>query len=164
MLPSLTRRRFQASPFEALWDMRREMDRMFSGLTQDVEVPVSGYMPADVLETDEELRFTLDVPGFEPDQLNVTVENNVLTVSGERNWEHEEGKKEGKKEGEYHLFERRYGRFERSFALPQRVDADKIRADYQNGVLAIALPKIEQARPRRITVKAGNGARKIESK
>lgn len=162
MLPSLTTRRRnpQSSPFEALWDMRREMDRLFSGVSQNVDTSVAGYMPADVLETDNELRFTIDVPGLDPDQIDVTVENNVLTVSGERTWEHEEGKQEG----DYHLFERRYGRFERSFALPQRVNAEGIQATCDHGVLTIVLPKLEEARPRRIQVKAGNGARKIETK
>jgi HSP20 family protein len=161
MLPSLTsRRRHQTSPFEALWDMRREMDRMFNGVTQGVDTSVSGYMPADVIENDNELRFAIDVPGLDPDNISVTVENNVLTVSGERAWEYEEGKPDG----EYHLFERRYGRFERSFALPQRVNAEQIDATVDNGVLTILLPKLEEAKPRKIAVKAGNGGRKITSK
>jgi HSP20 family protein len=158
MLPSLTsRRRFQMSPFEALWDMRREMDRVFN---EGVDTSVSGYMPADVLENDNELRFRIDVPGLDPENINVTVENNVLTVSGEREWEREEGKPEG----EYHLFERRYGRFERSFALPRRVSAEKIDATVDNGVLTIVLPKLEEAKPRKIAVKAGNGGHRIAGK
>lgn len=161
MLPSLTsRRRAQVSPFDALWDMRREMDRVFNGMGQDVDTSVSGYMPADVLENDAELKFSIDVPGLDPENLNVTVENSVLTVSGERSWQREEGKPEG----DYHLFERRYGRFERSFALPQRVDAEKIDATVDNGVLTIVLPKLEEARPRKIAVKPGNGGRSIASK
>lgn len=161
MLPSLTsRRRAQTSPFETLWDVRREMDRLFNGYTTGVDTTVSGYMPADVLENDTELRFHIDVPGLDPDNVSVTVENNVLTVSGERTWEHEEGKPEG----EYHLFERRYGRFERSFALPQRVNAEMIDATMDNGVLTIVLPKLEEARPKKIAVKPGNGGRRIEGK
>jgi HSP20 family protein len=152
MLPSLTRRGQAISPFDALWDMRREIDRMFSGST---ELATQAWaMPAEVVETDNEIRFVVEAPGLRPEDLDVTVENNVLTVSGEKKVEHDEGEK-----GEYHLYERRYGRFERSFALPRRVDTEHVDANYENGVLTVTLRKSESAKPRRI--KVDNGARQI---
>jgi HSP20 family protein len=157
MLPSLTRRN-PASPFEALWDMRREVDRLFNGVTSTYEAS-TWTLPAEVVETPNELKFRLDAPGLKPEDIDVSVENNVLSVSGERKWEHEEGKPEG----EYHIFERRYGRFERSFALPRRVDASRIEAHYENGVLTLTMPKLEEAKPRRIQIKPGEGGRKIEA-
>ena len=159
MLPTPLRRRAAASPFDALWGLRSDLERVFNGFPQAVEAPLSGYMPAEVLETDNDVQFRIEVPGLTPEEIEVTVENNVLTVSGERKWEHEEGKPDG----EYHLFERRYGRFERSFALPKRVDANRIMATCDNGVLAVMLPKMEEAKPRRITVKGGSGATEIKS-
>ena len=152
MLPSLT------SPFDALWDMRREMDRLF-GSAGAYEAPGAWPVPAEVVETDNEYRFNIDLPGLKPDEIDLTVENNVLTVSGERKWEREEGKPEG----EVHLFERRYGRFQRSFALPRRVETNTIDAKYENGVLTITLAKAEEARPRRIEIGNGGTGRKIES-
>jgi len=160
MLPSLSRRRTPASPFDALWGLRNDLDRVFNGFPQTVEAPLSGYMPAEVLETDNDVQFRIEVPGLKPEEIEVTVENNVLTVSGERKWEHEEGKPEG----EYHLFERSYGRFERSFALPKRVDANRINATCEHGVLSVVLPKMEEAKPRRITVQPGTGAKEIKAR
>jgi HSP20 family protein len=157
MLPSLTRRN-PNSPFEALWDMRREVDRLFNGVTTTYE-NATWTLPAEVIETANEMTFRLDAPGLNREDIDLTVENNVLTVSGERKWEHEEGKPEG----EYHIFERRYGRFERSFALPRRVDASRIDAHYENGVLTVTMPKLEAAKPRRIEVKPGQTPRSIET-
>lgn len=156
MLPSLIVRR-ATTPFDALWDMRREMERLMNGLTTETQT-TSWYLPAEVLETDNEIRFQIEVPGLRPDDIDLTVENHVLTVSGERKWEHEEGKKEG----DYHVFERRYGKFERSFAVPQQVNTAKIDASYENGVLKVTLPKMEEAKPRRIQIHATDPHR-IES-
>lgn len=154
MLPSLTLRTM--TPFDAFDDMRRVMDRLFDGAV----IP-SGTapwrVPADVVETDGELRFSMDIPGVKPEDINVTVEKDVLTVSGERSWSHEE------KDGEYRRLERRYGRFQRSFVLPSQVDANRIAAQYENGVLTVVLPKLEEAKPRRIPINATNGGRQIEA-
>jgi len=160
MLPSLTRRLNPASPLDAVWGMSRELDRVLNDLGRAVETPISGYMPAEVVETDNEMRFEIEVPGLRPEQIDLTMENNVLTVSAERKWEHDEGRPDG----EYHLRERRYGRFERSFALPQRLDVNRITATCENGVLTVVLPKVEAAKPRRIEVGVSTGPREIESK
>jgi HSP20 family protein len=148
MLPSLIVRR-GTTPFDALWDMRREMERMMNGLTTETPT-TSWYMPAEVLETENEIRFEVEVPGLRPEDINLTVENGVLTISGERKWENEEGREKG----DYHVFERRYGRFERSFAVPQRVNTSRIEASYENGILKVVLPKMEEAKPRRIEIKS----------
>ena len=97
-----------------------------------------------------------------PDDLNVTVENGVLTVSGEKKFEREAGNEQ---KGAYRV-ERRYGRFERSLTLPQSVDAEKVTARYDNGVLTLELPKSAESRKRKIEIGRGNGAgsqKKIES-
>jgi HSP20 family protein len=156
MLPSLSRRGAMISPLEALWNLQRDMDHIFNGTTTEVQ---AWPLPAEVYETDNEIRFVIEVPGLRPDDIHVTVENNILTVSGEKKAEREEGQAKG----EYHLFERRYGRFERSFALPRSVESENINASYDNGLLTVVLPKTEAAKPRRIPVNAATGAREISS-
>lgn len=158
MLPSLRRRPQVATPFDALWDVRREMDRLFDTFAQ----PADGMtaLPAEVLETDSAIRFMIEIPGMKPEDIELTVENNVLTVSGEKRWQ----KEEGKPEGEYHLLERRYGKFARAFALPHKVDAAAIQATYDQGVLTVNLPKLEEARARRIEIRSGEHGREIEGK
>jgi HSP20 family molecular chaperone IbpA len=91
MLPSLTRRGQAISPFDALWDMRREMDRMFGGSTE--AATQAWAMPAEVVETDNEIRFVVEAAGLRPEDLDVTVENNVLTISGEKKVERNEGER-----------------------------------------------------------------------
>jgi HSP20 family protein len=155
MQPSLTRRGQTVSPFDTMLDMRRGMDRLFSGAI-DAETH-SSAMPAEVIETDNEIRFVLEVAGLRPEDLDITVENSILTVAGEKKVEKEDGEK-----GEYHLYERRFGRFERSFALPRRVDTERVEANYENAVLSVRLFKTEAARPRRIRI--GTGARQVDGK
>jgi len=114
----------------------------------------TGGTPAvDVRETAEEIRVRVELPGLARDDIQVSIENNVLTVAGEKKAEATE-----KDEGDWHLMERRYGGFERSFTLPPTVNAAAIAAAFHDGILTIALPKVETARPRRIEI-AANGAR-----
>jgi HSP20 family protein len=157
MIPVI-RRRQAATPFDALWDIRRDMDRIFDTLA--VPSDAVSTLPAEVLETDSDVRFMIEIPGMKPEDIELTVENNVLTVSGEKRWQ----KEEGRSEGDYHLLERRYGKFSRSFTLPQRVDASSIDAMYEQGVLTVSLPKAEEAKPRRIEVRSSGDGRKLESK
>jgi HSP20 family protein len=114
-------------------------------------------MPAEVVETEEEIRFDVEAPGFRLEDLDVTVENSVLTIAGEKKFE----QPEGRKESDFRLFERRYGRYQRSFALPPTVRGDRCEARYENGVLTVRLPKSEEAKPRRIQIE-GAGSRQIE--
>jgi HSP20 family protein len=101
----------------------------------------------DVMETDREIRVTAEMPGLRPEDISIELENNVLTISGEKKEERREGD-----EGRWHLSERRYGRFSRSFVLPRDVEQDQIQARCDNGVLEVTVPKSERARRRRIDI------------
>jgi HSP20 family protein len=120
-------------------------------LNQDLqgseEVSNRGWMPpVDIQETEEAYRLTAELPGLTRDDINITLENNVLRLSGERKLE-----KDVKKES-YHRIERSYGAFSRSFTLPHLVSSEKVQAAFQDGVLTITVPKAEQARPRKIAI------------
>jgi HSP20 family protein len=102
--------------------------------------------PVDIQETDDSYRIQVELPGLSKEDIQITLENNVLRLTGERKFE-----KDIKKEN-YHRIERTYGTFSRSFALPSQVSSDKVEAKFENGVLSIVVPKAEQAKPRHITV------------
>ncbi len=152
MLPTLRSRRV-LSPWADFATLRREMDELFdsffgrrAGVTNGefVWTPV-----CNVWEDENALYVQAELPGLTKDEISVSVENGVLTISGEKREERREGQKDT-----FHLYERRYGRFERSFTLPSNVDADHIRARYENGVLELTIPKTEEAKPRRIQIEA----------
>ena len=128
-------------PFE---EMNRLQDRFLSGrglAKQAFQVAVDIREEADAFYVDAE------VPGLAAEDVKVDVENNVLTLSGERKVEKEET------EGTYRRVERQYGSFTRSFSLPETVDADNVSADLKDGVLELRLPKKEAPTPRKISVK-----------
>ena len=105
------------------------------------------WSPAvDIYETENELVLKADLPDVELKDIDVRVENQTLTISGERKFEQEQSGKG------YHRIERSYGRFVRSFAVPQTFDTEQIAADFKNGVLSVTLPKKEAAKPRQIKV------------
>ena len=105
----------------------------------------SGWMPpVDVVETAEEVRIVAELPGVKPDAIGISVENNVLTLRGEKP-QPETGERT-------HRIERSYGSFERRFTVPATVAADRIQARYEHGVLTLTLPRAEAAKPRQITV------------
>jgi HSP20 family protein len=105
------------------------------------------WSPAvDIYETENELVFKADLPEVDQKQIDVHVENQTLTVSGERQFEKDE------KQKGFHRIERSYGRFTRSFAVPNTFDTEKIAASFKNGVLTVTLPKKEAAKPRQIKV------------
>ena len=105
------------------------------------------WSPAvDIYETENELVLKADVPDVDPKNIDVRVENQTLTVSGERKFE-----KENSGKG-YHRIERSYGSFVRSFAIPNTFDTEKINADFKNGVLSVTLPKKDAAKPRQVKV------------
>ena len=101
-----------------------------------------------VEESKDELILTAELPGMSENDISIEMENNVLTISGEKL----EQRTEGDEERRYHLWERRYGTFQRSFTLPRTVKADEIRATYDNGVLRVHLPKVAEAKGRKIAV------------
>jgi len=109
--------------------------------------------PVDISEDKENIVLTAELPGFKEDQLDIQMENGVLTIRGERTMEDE---KSGKN---YHRVERSYGQFVRSFTLPNNVNRDNIQARFENGLLHIELPKSEEAKPRQIRI-AGEGRKK----
>ena len=105
----------------------------------------------DIFETENELVLKADVPEVDPKNIGIQVENGTLTLKGERRFE--EQQKNGKG---FHRIERSYGSFVRAFSLPETVDAEKVKADYKNGVLTITLPKKEVAKPKTINVEISN--------
>jgi len=113
----------------------------------DNQQAFGSFVPAvDVYEDEHSLTLKLEIPGLNEEDINVTLENNTLTVSGERKFEKEE------KEENFHRIERRYGSFTRTFRLPSSVDAEKVEAGYDKGVLKITLAKRAEAKPKTIKI------------
>ena len=140
-------------PFRELHTLRNRMSRLFEeqyGGREDALMSSGAFVPpVDIYEDQQGIQLKLEVPGIDEKDLNINVENNVLTVSGERKFEKEQ------KEENFHRIERRYGSFVRSFTLPNTVDTEKITADYNSGVLNIHLVKREEAKPKQIKVNIG---------
>jgi HSP20 family protein len=110
--------------------------------------PMKAWTPlCDVLETDKELVIKFELPEVKKEDVEVKLEQNVLTLRGERKFEEKTDREN------YHRVERRYGEFMRSFNVPMYVDAAKIKAEFKDGVLTVTLPKSEEARPKQISVK-----------
>ena len=106
------------------------------------------WVPAvDVQETDKSFVFTAELPGLGKEDIEITLEENLLTLSGERTLQEKEEK------DTYHRIERAYGKFSRSFSLPSQVDNTEVAASFQDGLLTIEVPKSEQAQPRKIEIK-----------
>ena len=114
--------------------------------------------PVDVYEDEHTLVLKLEVPGIKQEDLDVRVENQTLTVKGERKFEKNE------KEENFHRIERRYGTFARTFTLPQIVDTNAPKASYEHGVLTISLPKKEAAKPKQVKVEIGTAAAAVQPK
>src|SRR5688500_9350916 len=114
---------------------------------------------ADVVETERDLMVVGDVHGCAPGDIELVLENNLLTISGERKSQWQEG---GERRA-FHLAERRYGRFSRAFVLPRDVDQDGIQARFENGVLMVTIPKSAETRRPPNETQAGVGARQMES-
>ena len=136
-------------------------DRMFDALLGGSGGSRSTLMRApetDVVETEREIRVMVEMPGLKRDNIDIDIENNVLTIRGEKREERQEGE-----EGKYHIAERRYGTFTRSFVLPRDVDSEDIQARFEDGVLNVTIPKSERARRRRIEVggSAGGGKQQV---
>jgi len=111
---------------------------------------VSGWAPVvDVNESASDVGITVELPGIDPSAVEITYENDVLTVKGEK----KSSRKEGDTETRYHLVERTFGAFTRSFRMPKGLDDSKIDAQYANGVLTIRVPKAAVAAPRKIEIK-----------
>ncbi len=138
-------------PAREIMTLREAMDRLFDdAFTRPLTFVRDGWSaPAiDMYQTDDEVVVKAALPGIKADEVQINVTGDVLTIKGEVKHEDE------KKERSWHIREQRYGSFERSVALPTDVVADKAKADFENGILTITLPKAEDVKPRTITVKA----------
>jgi len=140
-------------PFREVVALQNRLNSVFGGLNTEADSPLTtaSFVPAvDVYEDEKKVVLKLEVPGIEEKDLDVKVENNTLTVSGERKFEKEE------KEENFRRVERRYGSFTRSFTLPNTVNTEDINASYDNGVLKIRLGKRAEAKPKQIKVNVGS--------
>ncbi|GIV76602.1 Hsp20/alpha crystallin family protein [Litorilinea aerophila] len=140
-------------PFREMATFREMMDRLFD--ESFFEAPrlwsrrLEGFsVPMDVIETENEYIVKASLPGVDPNDVEITLTDNVLTIKGQTKSEQEYD------EQNYHLRERRFGSFSRSLTLPASVDADKVEAIHEHGVLTLHLPKVESAKPKKIAVKS----------
>jgi HSP20 family protein len=134
---------------------KNQWDRLFDNVLDmrsgfDLQGFGTGWIPSvDVEEAKDEYRFYAEMPGMKQEDIKISLAENVLTISGEKKAHYDVEK------GNFHRLERDYGSFQRSFSLPQRIQADKIKASFKDGILEITVPKSEEAKPRHITVTAG---------
>jgi HSP20 family protein len=131
--------------------LNQMLDAAFTGWPFTAEGPdlvTSAWVPAtDIFEDAEGLKISIELPGLKPEDVKLTIENDTLTIRGEKKQVAEE------KTTKVHRYERSYGSFERSFTLPNTVDAERVAARFEDGVLTVTLPKAEKAKPREIEVK-----------
>jgi HSP20 family protein len=137
------------SPFDEALSLRDAMSRLIEESVVRPTTGGQGFTPAlDLYETNEGFHIDLAVPGLRPEELDITLQENVLTVSGEYKQQKQEGRN-------YHHSERRYGRFSRAITFPTQVKGDGITAECENGILTITVPKAEEVKPRKINVQVG---------
>ena len=139
------------NPAREMMTLRNEFDRFFENFLDSPlqeNRDLDWGLALDVAETDQAYTIKASVPGINPDDIDITLSDNVLTIKGEFK---EENNNEGEK---YHLRERRFGSFGRSVTLPVAVNTEAVEAAYDNGVLTLTVPKAEEVKPRRITIKA----------
>lgn len=146
MFVTTTRRPMEA--FQSLRRLNSVLDEAFAGFPREDGAITAAWSPVcDVFEDKDAVKIVAEVPGVPPEDVKISLENNVLTIRGEKQQTAEE------RNERVHRYERTYGAFERSFALPSTVDPERIQAEYRNGVLTVTVPKAEKARPREIAVK-----------
>ena len=135
-------------PFREVVSLQNRFNSLFRDLNEaDSPLTTAAFVPAvDVYEDEKKVMLKLEVPGIDQKDLDVSVENNTLTVKGERKFENEE------KEENFHRIERRYGSFFRAFTLPSTVDTEHVQASYNAGVLKLELTKKPEAQPKQIKI------------
>ena len=141
-------------PFRGASSLQDQINRLFSDVFERPgdESNLTSWAPAvDIFETEHELVVKADLPDIDPKDLDIRVENNILSIRGERKFESKVS------EDKYLRIERAYGSFSRSFSLANTVNSEAIKADYQNGVLTLTVPKREEAKPKQIKVKVNVG-------
>jgi HSP20 family protein len=158
---TITRRESTPSLF-GLQRLNRILDEAFAGLPfpeQGGNILTASWVPAtDVSEDANTIQIAMELAGVSPEDVRISLENNVLTIRGEKRQEDEENNER------VHRIERIYGMFERTFVLPNSVDPERIEARHENGVLTVSIPKAERARPREIQVKSSaSGASRVKT-
>lgn len=143
-------------PFREMRSLQDEVNRLFTSSFSrggDNDLMRGAWSPqVDIFENQNEIVLEAELPGMKPEDVEINIENNVLTLHGERKFEK-------KAEGDnFHRVERSYGGFTRSFTLPSTVSSENANAEFENGVLRLTLAKREEAKPRRIEIKAGGGS------
>lgn len=133
-------------PFDELNLLRNRMDRLWTRMTEEEPVLADWSPTSDIVESKDEITIKAELPGIEEKDIDIEIENGVLTIKGERKAEKKEEEKG------YRRIERSYGSFLRTFTMPTTVEADKIIADFNNGVLTVHLPKSAAAKPKTIKV------------
>src|SRR5215469_12357311 len=146
-------------PFRDMFALQNRVNSIFQefnrGGQNDDTITTAAFVPAvDIYEDEHKIVLKLEVPGMKQEDLDIRLENNTLTVRGERKFEKEE------KEENFHRIERRYGSFYRAFTVPNTINTDAVKADYDAGVLRIELAKRAEARPKQIKVQVGGTAPK----
>jgi len=138
-------------PFRGVSSLQNQINRLFNeAFDRSEEGSLTPWAPAvDIFETEQELVVKADLPDVKPEDLDIRVENNVLTIRGERKFEKKVS------EDKYLRVERAYGSFSRSFSLASTVNTEAIKADYKDGVLTLTIPKREEAKPKQIKVQVG---------
>jgi HSP20 family protein len=142
-------------PFRGTPTLQEQINRVFGDLVGRMgeQSNLTPWAPAvDIYETEHELVVQADLPDVNPQDLDIHVENNILTIRGERKFENKVN------EENYLRVEREYGSFSRTFSLANSVNSEAIKADYQNGVLTLTIPKREEAKPKQIKVNVGTPA------
>ena len=142
-------------PFRGVSTLQDQINRLFNETFERTgeQSSLTAWAPnVDIYETEQELVVKTDLPDVNPKELDIRVENNILTIRGERKFEKKMN------EENYLRVERSYGSFARSFTLSNTVNAEAIKADYQNGVLTLTIPKREEAKPKQIKVNVGSSA------
>jgi HSP20 family protein len=138
-------------PFRDIVTLREKMNRLFEDAVtargEEKEMISSTWTPSvDIYETENEIILTAEVPGIDEKDIDIKIENNTLSLQGERKFEKET------KEENYHRIERSYGSFFRSFTIPHNVDQDRIEAEHESGVLRILMPKKPETKPKKVKV------------
>lgn len=141
-------------PFRENSGLESQVNRLFNEFfSRSQESNLTSWAPAvDIMENEHELIVKADLPDIKPEELDIRVENNILTIRGERKFEKKVDEKN------YLRVERSYGSFARSFSLANTVNSEAIKADYKDGVLTLTIPKREEAKPKQIKVSVGTQA------
>jgi HSP20 family protein len=150
-------------PFRDVLTLQSRLNSLFQDYSRgqndgDVVSTAAFVPPVDIYEDEHKIVLKLEVPGLKQEDLDIQLENNTLSVRGERKFEKEE------KEENFHRIERRYGSFFRSFTVPTTVNTENVKASYDSGVLRIELEKRAEAKPKQIKVQVGAAAKQVENK